>query len=126
MPQERIFSLDALRGTVMVLMAVDHAGYFIAKHHPAEYWGIPMPRYHDAFEFLTRLITHPCAPGFFFLMGTGMALLAASRRNLGWTEGRIAGFLVKRGGLLVAMELMVLNLAWWLGEAGFPSTPCCE
>ena len=38
--EERLLSLDALRGLIMMLMAIDHASYFIAKVHPSEFWGI--------------------------------------------------------------------------------------
>lgn len=32
--EQRLISLDALRGLLMVLMAVDHANYFVARMHP--------------------------------------------------------------------------------------------
>ncbi len=115
MKQERLLSLDALRGLIMVLMVVDHASYFIARVHPAEYWGRPLPQYADAFSFLTRFISHPCAPGFFFLMGTGMILFAASRRESGWSERKIVRFFLVRGLLLIGIELFFVNIAWLLG-----------
>jgi uncharacterized membrane protein len=118
MKQERQISPDALRGLIMVLMALDHASYFIAKVHPAEYWGLALPRYSDALAFLTRFLTHPCAPGFFFLMGTGMSLLAASRRRLGWSESRIHRFFLLRGLMLVGLELFFVNAAWGMGLWG--------
>jgi uncharacterized membrane protein len=33
----RLTSLDAARGLIVVLMAIDHARGFIAKNHPAEF-----------------------------------------------------------------------------------------
>ena len=78
----RLIGIDALRGLVIVLMALDHANYFVSlKHSPGEYWGGGFPAYYDALAFLTRLFTHPAAPGFSFLMGVGMVLFARSRRN---------------------------------------------
>jgi uncharacterized membrane protein len=61
------------------------------------------------------MLTHLCAPGFFFLMGTGMALFAGSRRRAGWSEGRIASYFAKRGLLLLAINQVIENPAWVLG-----------
>ena len=47
----------------MVLMAIDHAAFFIARVHPAETWAAPPPYYADVPAFLTRWLTHLCAPG---------------------------------------------------------------
>ena len=89
-------------------MAIDHARGFIAKNHPGEFWGRALPDYGgDALAFLTRLVTHPCAPGFFFLMGAGMALLAASRAEAGWSNGRVARHFVWRGLALILLGLVL-------------------
>ena len=69
----RLLPLDALRGLIILFMALDHANYFIAQAHSSgEHWGGSFPGYQAALPFLTRLVTHICAPGFFFLMGAGM------------------------------------------------------
>ena len=116
----RLFPLDALRGLIIVLMALDHANHFIAQQHPpGEYWGGPFPVYHDALTFLTRLVTHLSAPGFFFLMGAGMLLFAHSRRKQGWSEWAIIGHFLIRGGLLILLQLLVVNRAWELSPGGW-------
>jgi len=116
----RLLPLDALRGLIIVLMALDHANLFIAQRHsPGEYWGGAFPMYHDALTFLTRFVTHLCAPGFFFLMGTGMLLFANSRRKQGWSERTIIGHLLIRGGLLIALQVLVVNRAWELSPGGW-------
>ncbi len=102
----------------MVLMAVDHASYFVAKAHPGEFWGVSPPRYDSAAAFLTRFVTHLAAPGFFFLTGASVVFLAASRRRAGWSEGRIARHLVTRGFLLVVLQQFVENPAWLFGPGG--------
>jgi uncharacterized membrane protein len=105
----------------MALMALDHASFFIAGVHPGEFWGVALPSYPDAGHFLTRLVSHLCAPGFFFLMGTGMVLFTDTRREIGWSERRITRFFVVRGLILIALQLLVENPAWALGLIGGPS-----
>ena len=112
----RFSSLDAHRGLIMVLMAIDHASYFIARVHSAEFWGVTLPFYPDASWFWMRWITHLCAPGFFLLMGIGMALFAVSRRKAGWSENRITEFFVLRGVFLILLQLFVENPAWRFGD----------
>ena len=114
----RVTSLDALRGLIMILMAIDHASYFIGKIHPGEFWGLALPQYSSTVSFMTRWITHLCAPGFFFLMGTGMVLFAASRRVAGWSENSITRFFITRGIVLILLQLLVENPAWLLGMIG--------
>jgi len=116
----RLPALDALRGLIIVLMTLDHANHFVAQRHsPGEYWGGPFPAYQDALPFLTRLVTHPCAPGFLFLMGAGMLLFANSRRMQGWSRWAIVRHFMIRGGLLIALQLLVVNRAWELSAGGW-------
>jgi uncharacterized membrane protein len=102
-------------------MAVDHANYFVARQHSSgEHWGGPFPAYEDGLSFLTRLITHPVAPGFAFLMGVSMVLFAHSRRRQGWSEGAILRHFLTRGLVLILLQFTVVNLAWQLGPEPFP------
>jgi uncharacterized membrane protein len=79
----RYQAVDALRGIIMILMAIDHASAFIARQHATEFWAGAMSAYDSAFPFLTRWITHLCAPGFFFLMGAGIYWYAAGQVEAG-------------------------------------------
>jgi len=106
--------LDAQRGIIMILMALDHASFFIARMHSREFWGTALPDYASVFPFLLRLVSHICAPGFFFLMGVGMALMATARLREGWSHGRLTRFFLVRGGLLIGFQLLVENPAWGL------------
>lgn len=116
----RVFALDALRGTIMVLMALDHANHFIAhKHPPGEIWDGVFPVYHDVLTFLTRLVTHLAPAGFFLLMGAGMALFAHSRRKQGWSEWRIVGHFCLRALVLIAVQLLIVNRAWEMSPEGW-------
>jgi uncharacterized membrane protein len=99
-------------------MAVDHANYFVARTHPnGEFWGIPLPQYDSVLAFLTRFVTQPCAPGFFFLMGIGMVLFARSRQMQEWSEARIFRHFIIRGLILVLLQFFVENSAWLLGPS---------
>jgi uncharacterized membrane protein len=115
----RLLPLDALRGLLIVLMALDHANSFIAygKLEP-ELWADLFPNYlgHPPLTFLTRLVTHLAAPGFFFLMGAGMILLTQSRRRRGWSEWQITRHFLLRGALLIVLQFMMENFAWSLKE----------
>lgn len=70
-PPSRNLAVDALRGAVMILMALDHARDFYAdgfRVRPEEL-ATTTP-----FLFFTRWITHFCAPVFVFLAGTAAFL----------------------------------------------------
>ncbi len=119
-PSVRLLSVDALRGLIMLLMALDHANHFIAHKHPqAEMWGGAFPVYDNPLAFVTRLVTHLSAPGFFFLMGVGMFLFAAARRKQGWSEQAIMRHFWTRGGILIGIKLFIVDRAWELAPGGW-------
>jgi len=116
----RLLAPDALRGLIMVLMALDHANHFIAqKHSSGEYWGGAFSVYHDGLSFLTRFVTHLAAPGFFFLMGVGMLLFTRSRQQLGWDKKKIIAHFITRGLILIALQLLVIIRSWQLSAGGW-------
>ena len=116
----RLVAVDALRGLIIVLMALDHAKYFIAqKHPPSEIWDGVFPVYYDVLAFLTRLVTHVAAPGFFFLMGMGMLLFAHSRRERGWSRWAVIRHFLIRGAVLMALQLLIVNRAWEFSPEGW-------
>ena len=103
----RLRSIDVLRGLIMVVMALDHVGLMVGRFHSQEMWAGAWTRYESAVPFLTRVVTHVCAPGFFLLMGAGMTLMADARTRQGWTGRRLSRHLVTRGLLLVAVATVL-------------------
>lgn len=93
-----------LRGIIMVVMTLDHTRDFFSNAHfdPTDL------NQTSAALFLTRWITHFCAPVFVFLAGTS-AYLWAARRN---AKAELGGFLLKRGLLLLILVGSVEAWAW--------------
>src|SRR5262245_56357184 len=99
----------------MMIMAIDHASALIARQHASEFWAGAMSAYGSAFPFLTRWITHICAPGFFFLMGAGIYWFAATRRETG-SAGSVVGRTVLRGfTILLVGQLLETPLLFLQG-----------
>jgi len=110
----RLLPLDALRGLLIILMALDHANFHIAQQHSSgEYWGGYFPVFESPLHFLARSVTHLCAPGFFFLMGAGMVLFQSSRRRKGWKEAEIRRHFIARGLILIVIQLGLNLIQIW-------------
>lgn len=91
----------------MIVMVLDHASAYAARQHASEFWAGAMSAYDSAFPFLTRWITHICAPGFFFLMGAGIYWSAASWREAGASGPAVIKRTLVRGfTLLLTAQLL--------------------
>lgn len=101
---ERIWSLDILRGLVIVFMAIDHIRdmWALTPFQPVDI-ALTTPAW-----FFTRWITHYCAPIFVFLAGTS-AFLYGRKIN---DKSELAKFLLKRGLWLIFIEVAIINWSW--------------
>lgn len=106
MERSRLLPVDWLRGLVMVLMTVDHAS---ASFNAGRLFGdsakswvpwTPLP----ATQFLTRWVTHLCAPTFLFLAGYSLFISVQRRKRQGAPEWEITRFIATRGLLIAALD----------------------
>ncbi|HUQ10640.1 MAG TPA: heparan-alpha-glucosaminide N-acetyltransferase domain-containing protein [Steroidobacteraceae bacterium] len=100
----RIGGIDALRGLVVILMALDHAREFMAPSgfSPTD------ASVTTGFLYFTRWVTHLCAPTFVLLAGMSCYLICT---QLGDAR-RYRNFVVVRGLILVAIEVSLVALGW--------------
>src|SRR5437762_4793553 len=103
----RLDSIDLLRGIVMVIMVIDHTRDFV--HGPALHYDPTDLARTSAAIFMTRWITHFCAPLFVFLAGVSAYL----QKMRGKPTRDLSVFLLTRGIWLVFVEVGVLHLLVW-------------
>ena len=100
---KRISSIDATRGIVMIIMALDHVRDLMHVNSITQ-----SPTNLETTTpilFFTRWITYLCAPTFVFLAGTSAFISFKNKNN--FVQSR--NFLLKRGVYLVILEFVVVN-----------------
>ena len=103
MLKQRVESLDLLRGLVMIVMALDHVrDYF---HKDAFLYSPTDLTKTSAVLFLTRWVTHFCAPVFVFLAGISACLYGVRKG-----QKALSFFLLTRGCWLIFVEVFGINL----------------
>lgn len=109
----RLASIDMLRGAVIVLMALDHVRDFF--HDKAWIMDPLDPAKTDLALYLTRWVTHFCAPTFVMLAGMSAFLQGYNGRD----RKALSWFLVSRGAWLILLELTLINFGWNFNIPGF-------
>ena len=108
---QRVVAVDWLRGLVMILMAVAHAGMaFLVDYRFLESpfrWD-PSKTIPDI--YVTRAITHICAPAFLFLSGFSLYFSISKKIRARQSAWEIDRQLLIRGCLLIVFELAVINV----------------
>ncbi len=109
---QRIAAIDWMRGIVMILMALDHAsGFFNQGRIFAD--SVLLYESGSLFasdQFLTRWVTHICAPTFIFLTGASIAVSNAQRLRQGISQAVIDRELWLRGIFIVMLDIVLLSL----------------
>src|SRR5262249_21225474 len=105
----RLSSIDALRGLVMIIMALDHVRDFF--HVGAMSFSPTDLTQATPVLFFTRWITHFCMPVFMFTAGLG-AFLFEQRKG---SKAELSRFLWTRGLLFIVLELTAMQLSYNFG-----------
>jgi uncharacterized membrane protein len=105
--RDRLTSVDALRGLVMIIMALDHVRDFV--HRAAMSQSPTNLATTTPVLFLTRWVTHLCAPTFTLTAGLGAYFYWRRGQR---TRGQLAWFLVTRGLWLIVLELTLMQFAF--------------
>lgn len=103
---QRLQSIDALRGLVILFMLLDHVRETFFLHRQ-----VSDPMSIDATDpslFASRTLAHLCAPVFVLL--TGLSAWLYGEKYQGRSD--VSAFLFKRGLFLVVLEFTLVNFAW--------------
>jgi uncharacterized membrane protein len=106
----RLTSIDMVRGLVIVVMAIDHARDFFMSSESLDPLSDPKV---GVGLFLTRWITHFCAPVFVCLAGVSAGLMAARK-----SPAVLGRFLLTRGLWLIFIEIFVISTATTYAPGG--------
>ena len=98
-------SVDVLRGLVMIVMALDHVREFL---HDVPFDPLDLSQTNTAL-FITRWVTHFCAPVFIFIAGIGAFLSTKRGRPL----QHVAWRLLTRGLWLILLEFTLVHFGWY-------------
>lgn len=99
----RLVSIDSVRGLVIALMALDHVRDYFSNVHR----GLLDPATTTIGIYVTRWITHLCAPTFILLAGVSAYLMS---RHL--TSPELRRFLITRGLWIIFLEMTVVLFGW--------------
>lgn len=104
--KRRIYSVDLLRGIVMMIMLIDHTREFV---HAGALQSVPTdPETTTVAVFFSRWITHFCAPTFVFLSGVSIYL----QKLAGKSNSELSRFLFTRGLWLIFLEFTVIRFSF--------------
>jgi uncharacterized membrane protein len=116
-PAPRIQSVDALRGAIMMLMAIDHIRDYVARS-AQQFLPTDLTRTTPAI-FVTRWITHFCAPVFMLTAGLGAYFWMTRGHH---SKAELSQLLISRGIWLIVLEVTILRLIFF-SQMSFTANP---
>jgi len=116
-PTGRIQSVDALRGAIMMLMAIDHIRDYVARS-AQQFLPTDLTRTTPAI-FVTRWITHFCAPVFMLTAGLGAYFWMTRGHH---SKAELSRLLISRGIWLIVLEVTILRLIFF-SQMSFTANP---
>ncbi|GFE81760.1 hypothetical protein GCM10011487_37600 [Steroidobacter agaridevorans] len=102
----RLDAIDLLRGLVIVLMVLDHVRDYV--HAPAFLFSATDLTQTTPLLFMTRWVTHLCAPTFVFLAGVSIFMQRAN----GKAPAALSRFLLTRGLWLIVLEFTLIGFGF--------------
>ena len=104
---QRLTSIDALRGTVILIMLLDHVRDTFYLHRqladPVDIASV------EPALFASRVLAHLCAPIFVLLTGLSAWLYGSRQED---PRKATSLFLFKRGLFLIVLEMTLVNVGW--------------
>jgi uncharacterized membrane protein len=113
----RLIAVDAMRGIVIILMALDHASHaFNGGRYVTDSFAMYQPgSVIPAAQFLVRWVTHLCAPTFVFLAGFSLSLSITKRQMAGEPATKTDLFLIRRGLFILVLDPIWMSFAFGYG-----------
>ena len=107
----RLSAMDMQRGLIMIIMAFSHCREYVGiRYYKNNVWGSPSAWLGSSFvDLFEQMFVSTVASGFCMMMGIGMILLCKSRLQEGWSIEKVCGYLIKRGIVLILLQLSVLQ-----------------
>ena len=101
----RLHQIDLLRGLIIIFMILDHAMAYCRDYLVNDPMDVPGT---EPIIFLSRVMSHFCAPLFVFLAG----LSAALTENRFDHSRAFAISLIQRGIVLIVLEFTIISWSW--------------
>src|SRR5256714_3831399 len=112
--KQRLLSLDAYRGLIMVTLAFTGFGLAETAHRHIEagvapdFWGAVYYQFEHA-QWVGCGYWDLIQPSFMFMVGAAMAFSCANRRQRGQSQARLLGHAVWRSAVLVLLGIFLIS-----------------